>query len=118
VSGPLPEEGSLRVEQFVEGGELVVRAEIPGIDPAKDLDIHISEGALHISAERRQQATTEDRDCYRSELPYGSFSRTIPLPSDANESKLTASCHNGILEVRLPMTRTRAGVEEARRSRT
>lgn len=70
----------LRIEETVEGEQLVVRAELPGIDPDKDVEISVQERILHIRAERRQETKEEAKGHYRSEFRYGSFARRIPLP--------------------------------------
>ena len=95
--------GSVRVEEFMEDGQFVVRAELPGIDPDKDLDISVSHGALRIRAERRQESETKEKAYYRSELRYGAFDRSVPLPSGADEPQVKATYKDGILEVRVPV---------------
>lgn len=55
------EEGSLRVEEFAEDGEFVVKADIPGLDPDKDVDIHISQGACTSGPSGRQESKTEKK---------------------------------------------------------
>jgi len=93
---------SLRVEEFEENGQLVVRAEMPGIDPDKDVEITVSDGMLCIEAERREEEKTEEKGFVRHELSYGSFTRTLPLPDGVTESDITASYKDGILEIRIP----------------
>jgi HSP20 family protein len=95
--------GWLRVEEYRDGNELVVRAEIPGIDPEKDVEITVSDGLLHISARREERSETRDKAGYRSEFRYGSFERTVALPAGAKESDVKASYRDGILEVRVPV---------------
>ena len=51
----------LHVEEFIDDGTLVIRVELPGIDPDKDLELTVSQGALHIRAARRQEKTVEDK---------------------------------------------------------
>jgi HSP20 family protein len=99
------EEGEepLRVEEFVEDDKLVVRAELPGIDPDRDVDIEIRDRSLRIRAERRQEQRTEEGGRYRSEFRYGTFTRVIPLASDVKEEDVKASYRDGILEVRVPI---------------
>ena len=63
----------VRVEDFFRDGTYVIRAELPGIDPDKDLDVQVVGGVLTISAERRQEVT----DSRRSEFHYGTFSRSV-----------------------------------------
>ena len=94
---------TLRVEEYMEGDTLVIRAELPGIDPDKDVEITIGDGLLHIHAERRQEEKVEEKDLYRSELRYGAFTRTMPLPAGAGEKDFDASYKAGILEIRVPV---------------
>lgn len=97
------EDFDLRVEEFEDDGELVVRAEMPGIDPDHDVDISLSDHMLRLKAVRREKTETEDKKGFRSEFRYGSFSRSIPLPVGATEEDVQASYVDGILEVRLPI---------------
>lgn len=96
----------LRVEQFTEGGALVVRAELPGIDPDKDVSISIHDGMLHLKAERQETSEQRDKDQYRSEFRYGMFERTIPLPAGVTGKDVTATYKDGILDVRIPQPET------------
>lgn len=96
-------EPELKVEEFQEDGQLVIRAEIPGIDPDKDVEITISDNTLHLRAERRSETKTEDTKGYRSEFHYGSFSRSLRLPAGATAADIRASYTGGILEVRVPI---------------
>jgi HSP20 family protein len=65
------------VEDFVEDGKYVVRAELPGIDPDKDVTVTLDDDLLIIKGERRE----EKRDKNRQEMRYGSFTRTVRIPS-------------------------------------
>ncbi|KLO33525.1 Hsp20/alpha crystallin family protein [Mycobacterium haemophilum] len=85
----------IRIEDQMEDGRYVVRAEIPGIDPAKDVDITVRDGQLTIKAER----TVKSESKGTSEFSYGSFARSVPLPSGANEDDVTATYRKGILTV-------------------
>jgi HSP20 family protein len=102
------EDTTMKVEEFEDDGHLVVRAEMPGIDPDEDVEITVSDGMLHLRAERRVESTTEDKKGYRSEFRYGSFSRSLRLPAGATEDDVTASYDDGILEVRVPIDRAEA----------
>ncbi len=95
--------GMLRVEEFQDGDELVVRAEMPGIDPEKDVEIQVTDHTLYLRAERRKESKVEEKGRYRSEFSYGSFVRSVPLPATATEKDVKASYRDGILEVRVPM---------------
>ncbi|HVM65725.1 MAG TPA: Hsp20/alpha crystallin family protein [Acidimicrobiales bacterium] len=93
--------GWLRVEEFRDGDDLVVRAELPGIDPDKDVEVSLSDGMLSIRAHRQEQS--EPKEGYRSEFRYGSFSRIVALPPGTDESSVTAHYTDGVLEVRAPI---------------
>jgi HSP20 family protein len=97
------ETGWLRVEEFVDDGMLVVRAELPDIDPDKDVELSVASGVLHLRARREEKSETKDKDVYRSEFRYGSFVRNVTLPDGVDIDDITASYKDGILEVRAPM---------------
>lgn len=97
-------EDTLRVEEYMEDGTLVIRADLPGIDPAKDVEVTLNDGILRIAAERKQEETTEKKDFYRHELRYGSFSRELQMPEGASEDDVKAAYKDGVLEVRVHMT--------------
>ncbi len=92
----------MRVEEFAEDGTLVVRADLPGIDPDEDIEITLADHLLTIEAERREEESTEKRRYVCSELRYGSFSRTISVPEGVTEADIKASYQDGVLEVRIP----------------
>lgn len=91
---------ALRIEDRLEDDKYLVRAEIPGVDPDKDVHITVSDGVLTISAERREQISEKGR----SEFHYGSFLRRVSLPPGAEEEKLAARYDDGILEVTVPIS--------------
>ncbi|WP_411709893.1 Hsp20/alpha crystallin family protein [Arthrobacter sp. B10-11] len=93
---------SIRVEQFMDGSVLVVRAEVPGLEPEKDVDVSVADGMLHIKVEREEKSEHKSKTGYRSEFRYGSFSRSVSLPPGAREEDVTASYKDGVLEVRAP----------------
>ena len=90
------EDTSLKLEEFEADGTLVVRAEMPGIDPEKDVDITIADGRLHICAERRSETKTDDKSGYRSDSSTGRSSGRcgyhpgLPNPTSARRTR-TAS---------------------------
>ena len=57
---------------------------------------------LHIEAERREEEKREEMGYLRREVRYGSFSRSLPLPEGVTEADITASCKDGVLEIRIP----------------
>jgi HSP20 family protein len=92
----------LRIEEYRDGDTLVVRSEMPGIDPDKDVEIDLRDHMLEIRAERREEQTEEHKGTRRSEFRYGSFFRAIPLPMEAKEGDVQATYTDGVLEVRVP----------------
>ncbi len=85
----------IRVEDYMEGDRYIVRAELPGIDPEKDVEVTVGAGYLTVHAERHDR--TESK--HRSEFRYGSFTRSLPLPASADEDDVKATYHDGILTV-------------------
>lgn len=85
----------IRVEDYIEEDHYIIRAELAGIDPEKDVEITVGSGYLTVHAERYDKAEGK----HRSEFRYGSFTRSLPLPADANEDDITASYHDGILKI-------------------
>ena len=98
----------LRVEEFVENEALVVRAELPGIDPDTDVELSVVDGVLHIRAQREEKSEHKGKDSYRSEFRYGSFSRDIPLPAGCSEKDVKATYRDGVLEIQVPMAQVPA----------
>ncbi len=96
-------EAEIPVEEFEADGELVIRAELPGIDPERDVEVTIQDGMLHIRAERRREEKEERPDYRRQEIRYGAFYRTIPLPAGCGEEDVKATYADGILTIRLPL---------------
>lgn len=89
----------VRVEDFMDGNDYVVRAEMPGIDPDKDVEVTIQGEVLTIRGQRRE----EERDKNHSEFRYGSFTRSLRLPNGAKKDEVSAKYDAGVLEVRIPM---------------
>lgn len=98
-----PGEDLIRVDEYREGGVQVIRAELPGLDPEKDVEVTVADGMLRISAERRVEEKSQDAGYTRHEMRYGSYARTLPLAEGATESDIKASYKDGILEIRVPV---------------
>ena len=98
---------AMRLEEFVDGDMLVVKAELPGLDPEKDVEITVADGVLTLSAERREEITEGEagKSGYRSEFRYGSYRRSLTLPAGATADDVKASYADGILEVRIPVAK-------------
>jgi HSP20 family protein len=91
------------VDIFEEGNELVLKADMPGMEK-KDIGINISDNFLTISGERKKEEKVEKGNYYRYERSHGSFFRRFELPAGIDTEKVKAHLENGILEVRLPKT--------------
>ena len=100
------EKSMIRVEEEVKDNMLTVRAELPGVDPQKDVQVTLSEGQLQIRAERQERTEQKEKGNYRSEFRYGSFFRSVPLPQGVKAEDITATYKDGVLEIRAPMPRT------------
>jgi HSP20 family protein len=96
-------ERHLPVEEFRDGNTQVIRVELPGIDPDKDIKLTISDSTLNIHAERREEKQIREKGRYRSEFHYGSISKSVPLPPGTSQSDVQATYKAGILEVRIPV---------------
>jgi HSP20 family protein len=92
----------MRLEEYVEDDTCVIRAELPGIDPEKDVDISLADGILRLRAQREERSEEKRPDGYRSEFRYGRLARNIRLPEGVDESAVTARYEDGVLEVRVP----------------
>ena len=88
--------------------EVIVKAELPGMDP-KDVDLTLSDGNLVIQGEKKQEKEETDENYQYVERSYGSFVRSVRLPKEVRQDKISASYKNGVLKVVLPKS------EEAKR---
>jgi HSP20 family protein len=91
----------IRVEEFRGDGTLVIRADLPGIDPDEDVELTVSDGMLYIEAERREEEKREEKGYVRRELRHGSLSRSLPLPEGVTAADITATYKAGVLEIRI-----------------
>jgi HSP20 family protein len=92
---------SIRVEEYAEDGSYVVRAEVPGVDPKRDISVMVADGELTIEVNR----TLRFPGTFESEFHYGPATRTVVLPRLAKDETAAASYDDGILEVRIELDR-------------
>jgi HSP20 family protein len=97
---PFFDNNLLRMEDETRVGVYLVRAELPGVDPIEDIEVTVRDAQLTIKADRSQTEETNGR----SEFSYGSFTRTIVLPSGADEDDINATYDRGILTVIVPLS--------------
>ncbi len=100
-TGLVSAEWSPRVDVVARDGQVVVRADLPGMSK-DDIKVEVSDGVLTIQGERKHEAKEEREGCCYSECSYGSFYRAIPLPEGADTSKAAADFRKGVLEVTVP----------------
>src|SRR5919202_2636316 len=75
----------LRVEEYREDNTLVVKAEVPGIDPENDVEITLVGNQLNIGVHREEKSEHKGKEGYHSEFRYGSFSRSVTLPAGVTQ---------------------------------
>lgn len=80
--------------------EVIVRAEVPGVD-ANDLDVTVTGNRLTLTGEKKESTERKDKDFYQSETRYGSFSRSVELPSGVDTEQVSAEHSNGVITIRL-----------------
>jgi HSP20 family protein len=90
------------LECYVDNGRLVVRADLPGVDP-KDVEITATGDQLTIRAKREQKREEKGRDFIHREISYGSFERVVKLPDGVNPDEIKASYDKGVLELTVPL---------------
>jgi HSP20 family protein len=89
------------IESHIENGNLVVKADLPGINP-KEVTISALGTQLTIAGERKQEKKEEEKEYLYHELPYGKFTRTLVLPDGVDADKIKADYKNGVLEITVP----------------
>lgn len=89
------------VDVIDRDNEVVVRAAVPGYKK-EEIEISVSNSTLTLKGETKSEQKEEKGDYYRCEISQGSFSRTIALPAEVDESKAKASIKDGMLELVLP----------------
>ncbi len=90
------------IESFVKDGNLVVRADIPGLEP-KDIEVSVLGNVLTIKGEREDHKEAKEQDYIRREVSYGKFERRMTLPEGAITDKVKAMFKNGVVEVTMPV---------------
>jgi len=104
-------EVSPAMDIYEEGGDIVVKAEVPGMKK-EEIHVDINEKTVTVSGEKKKEEKVERKDYVHLERTYGSFARTFALPAEVQTDKARATFKDGILELRVPKT-----AEAARRTR-
>ena len=87
--------------------DVVVKAEIPGMDP-KDIDVSVHGDVLTLRGERKKEQEEKGENFHRIERSYGAFSRSIRLPAEVDVGKVNATYKDGVLKINLPKTKEAA----------
>jgi len=91
-----------RVEDYVQDGSYVLRAELPGLNPEKDVEVSVEGRTLTIHAERHEG----HKEPHHCEFRYGSLIRSVTLPEGADSEHITAGYDKGILQVTVPLSKS------------
>ncbi len=89
------------VDIYETENELVLSAEVPGIDE-KDIEIKIDDGTLSIRGERKFEKETKEENYHRIERAYGSFFRSFSLPNTIDQEGIRAEHEGGVLKIHMP----------------
>jgi len=93
-----------QVEVTKSNGDFMVKADLPGL--TKDnVKVELTDEALTISGERKEEKEEKEKGFYRSERSYGRFFRQISLPEGVKTDKANATFTNGVLEVKIPVAK-------------
>lgn len=80
-----------------------VTMELPGVEE-KDINVAIEDGLLSVTGEKKSESESKGKTWHRVERRYGSFARSLRLPTDADEAKIEAKVKNGLLQLSIPRT--------------
>ena len=97
----LPGANLPRVDVFEREGNLVIKAELPGVKK-EDIELQITDGDLVLRAERREEHEVKEENWYRMERSYGSLYRRLPMPEGVKADQIQATLTDGVLEVTIP----------------
>jgi len=90
-----------RVDIKEERDRFVLYADLPGVDP-QDIEVQMEKGMLTIKGERQMEEKLETESFSRIERRHGSFHRRFALPDSADPEGISASGHNGVLQIVIP----------------
>jgi HSP20 family protein len=89
------------IDVFEKDDKFVVKAELPGMKE-EDINVSVVGDTLTIKGERKAESEAKEKDYYYCERSYGSFSRSLALPSNVDAQKIEANYEDGVLEISLP----------------
>ena len=92
-----------KIEECHEDNVMVIRAELPGVDPERDVQVDVVDDQLVITAQKSESHEKSARHVHHSEFRYGSMTRSVSMPKGVDESMISATYEDGVLEVRVAM---------------
>jgi HSP20 family protein len=96
-----------KLDVVEENDNVTIRMEVPGVSP-KDVEVSVRDNVLTVSGQKESSSKEEGKDFYVSEREFGSFRRSIELPSGCDADRVTASQDNGVLTVKIARTKEAA----------
>lgn len=96
--------GLLAAEISENDADIVVRLEVPGMEPG-DFDIQVIDDCLVVRGEKRVRSEQHRDHHHITECAYGRFERALALPAAVDEGRTSASYRRGVLTVTLPKAR-------------
>ena len=97
-------------DMYRENGTLVIKAELPGLDPAKDIEIAVEDDLLTIRGQKTAEQDVTEKDRFMKERMFGTFERRIPLPDGVRADDIAAAYDKGVLTVKVPVPAKEAPV--------
>jgi len=107
LGGEEMEQLYLPVDIFEDGESVIVKCEIPGIKK-EDINVQLTPDSITISGKKGSEQRVQQKDYYRLECSYGSFTKTCQLPVEILTDKARAVFKDGVLEVRIPKSQEAA----------
>jgi HSP20 family protein len=95
------------VDMIHDDGNLVIRADVPGIKP-DEISIEVDRGVLTISGKHEEAKEEQEKQYMRRERRYGAFTRSMPLPEGIDPKQIKAETHDGVIEVTVPLPKQAA----------
>ena len=89
------------VDIMEQGESFVVDVELPGLKQ-EDIDVAVTDDTLSVKGQKKGESGVKDEDYNRREIPYGTFYRSVALPSNVDNSRVEATYENGILRIIMP----------------
>lgn len=97
--GPVP----LRADAFRDGDEIVIHLDVPG-KTKEDMIITVRDGVLRVSCVKDDKREKRKKNFYFIERKHESYERVFDVPKDLSPNTVKASCKNGLLEIRFPLS--------------